>query len=176
MKSLAYFAILPLAIALPARAHAADAPAELLYVRRIAPLFAEKCLSCHGNDAQKIKGGFDMRSLAAVMKGGESEEPALKPGQPEESPLYLAVTRAHEDDWKPMPPKEADKLYAEQVGWIKDWIAGGAPWLDQARVDEIAQANAAKWSAEDGRPGQDLGRIERRVDEPEIQAGGPVGV
>ncbi|MDR3403754.1 MAG: PSD1 and planctomycete cytochrome C domain-containing protein [Chthoniobacter sp.] len=146
------FSILPFAIALPTGALAADRPAELLYVRRIAPLFAEKCLSCHGNDEKKIKGGFDMRSLAAVMQGGDSGEPALKPGQPEQSPLYLAVTRAHEDDWKPMPPKEADKLYAEQVSWIKEWIAGGAPWLEKSRVDEIAQANATKWAAEDGRP------------------------
>ena len=32
-----------------------------------------------------------------------------------------------------MPPKEADKLTAEQIGWIKDWIVGGAPWPDEAR-------------------------------------------
>lgn len=145
------FAIAVFGISLPATTLAADTPAELLYVRRIAPLFSEKCLSCHGNDPQKIKGGFDMRSLESVMRGGDSEEPAIMPGKPEQSPLYLAVTRRH-DDWKPMPPKEADKLYAEQVDWIKEWIAGGAPWPAKARADEIAKANVAKWAAEDGSP------------------------
>ncbi|HSI15169.1 MAG TPA: PSD1 and planctomycete cytochrome C domain-containing protein [Chthoniobacter sp.] len=146
------FAIFALAITAPAILCAAETPADLLYVRRIAPLFAEKCLSCHGNDEQKIKGGLDMRSLASVLQGGDSGEPAFTPGKPEQSPLYLAATRQHESDWKPMPPKEADKLYAEQVGWIKDWIAGGAPWPDKVRVDAIAKANAAQWSAEDGLP------------------------
>lgn len=49
-----------------------------------------------------------------------------------------------------MPPKEADKLYAEQISWIQDWIAGGAPWPDETRMQEIAKANEEKWSLEDG--------------------------
>ncbi|MDA0810779.1 MAG: DUF1549 domain-containing protein [Verrucomicrobia bacterium] len=132
-----------------ASALAVDEQAEQLFVRRIAPLFHEKCLACHGNDEAKIKGDLDMRSLASVLRGGESGQSSLMLGKPEESPLYLAATRTH-DDWEAMPPKEADKLYGEQIGWIKDWIAGGAPWPDEARQREIATANEAKWSAEDG--------------------------
>ena len=128
---------------------AADDKAERLFVRRIAPLLAEKCLACHGKDEAKIKGGLDLRTLAATLKGGDSGKPAIVAGKPDASPLYLAVTRKH-DDWEPMPPKEADKLYAEQVTWIKDWIAGGAPWPDAARAQAIAKANEAAWSAEDG--------------------------
>ncbi|MCI0535125.1 MAG: PSD1 and planctomycete cytochrome C domain-containing protein [Verrucomicrobiales bacterium] len=130
-------------------AKAAGTESEQLFVRRIAPLFKERCLACHGDDERKIKAGFDMRTLASTLKGGESGKPSLAPGKPEASPLYLAVTRTH-DDWEPMPPKEADKLYAEQIGWIKDWIAGGAPWPDDARAQAIAKANAKIWSAEDG--------------------------
>ncbi|WP_395737722.1 PSD1 and planctomycete cytochrome C domain-containing protein [Prosthecobacter sp.] len=128
--------------------HAADA--EALFVRRVWPLFQDKCLACHGNDERKIKGGLDMRTLETTLKGGESETTSIIPGKPEESPLYLASTRQHTDDWEPMPPKEADKLYAEQLGWIKDWISAGAPWPDEARRSTIAKANAEKWSAEDG--------------------------
>jgi mono/diheme cytochrome c family protein len=127
----------------------ADEKAEQLFVRRIVPLFHEKCLACHGNDEAKIKGGLDMRTLASTRKGGDSEKPGFIAGRPEESPLYLAALRTH-DDWEAMPPKEADKLYAEQIAWIKDWIAGGAPWPDDSRVQAIAKANEAKWSAEDG--------------------------
>jgi len=128
--------------------HAEDATA--LFVRRVWPLFQEKCLACHGNDEKKIKGGYDMRTQQSAMKGGESEKESIIPGRPEDSPLYLASTRQHEDDWEPMPPKEADKLYAEQLGWIKDWITGGAPWPDESKRNAIAKANAEKWTAEDG--------------------------
>lgn len=100
------------------------------------PLFHEKCLTCHGNDEAKIKGGLDMRTLASTLKGGDSEQSGLVAGKPEESPLYLAVTRKH-DDWEAMPPKEADKLYAEQIAWIKDWIASDAPWPDERALKSL---------------------------------------
>jgi len=122
---------------------------EALFVRRVWPLFQEKCLACHGNDEKKIKADYDMRTLESAIKGGESEAKALAPGKPEESPLYLASTRTH-DDWEPMPPKEADKLSSEQLAWIKEWITGGAPWPDETKRNAIAKANADKWSAEDG--------------------------
>ena len=141
---------LPLFLCLTASVLGGDDPAELLFVRRIAPLFREKCLACHGDDEKKIKGGLDMRTRASTLKGGDSEEPAFVAGQPEKSPLYLAITRAHDDEWKAMPPKEADQLSAEKVGWIKEWIAGGAPWPDEARVKQVAKAYEAKWSVEDG--------------------------
>ena len=132
---------------LPALAQ--DTDAEMLFVRRVAPLFHDKCLACHGKDEAKIKGGLDMRTLASTLKGGDSKLPGFVSGKPEESPLYLAVTRTHED-WEAMPPKEADKLYEKQVSWIKEWIAGGAPWPEASRAQAIAQANEAKWSGEDG--------------------------
>lgn len=123
--------------------------AEALFVRRIAPLFHERCLACHGQDEAKIKGGLDMRTQASTLKGGDSEMPGFVAGKPEESPLYLAATRTHED-FEAMPPKEADKLSPEQLAWIKDWIAGGAPWPDDTRMKAVAAAHAAEWSAEDG--------------------------
>lgn len=139
--------ILSLAFVAPTQAD----EAEQLFVRRVLPLLNQKCLPCHGQDAKDIKGSLDLRSRAGMQKGGDSELPGLVPGKPEESGIYLATTRTH-DEWSPMPPKEADKLSAEQVAWIKDWIAGKAPWPDAARIKEIAKANEDKWSAEDGVP------------------------
>jgi mono/diheme cytochrome c family protein len=131
------------------QAFAEGTASEQLFVRRLVPLFHERCLACHGQDEAKIKGGFDMRSLGAVLRGGDSGRPGLVAGKPAESPLYLAATREHED-WEAMPPKEADRLYNEQLGWIRDWIAAGAPWPDEARSREIARANESAWEAEDG--------------------------
>jgi mono/diheme cytochrome c family protein len=131
--------------ALPAKA----GDAEALFVRRVQPLFQEKCLACHGEDEKKRKAGFDMRTRASVLQGGDSGEPAITAGQPDKSPLYLAVTRRHAD-WKAMPPKENDQLTADQIGWIKEWISGGAPWPEEVRRQAIARSNANQWSGEDG--------------------------
>ena len=73
--------LLCIAAILPAQARGEEA--ELLFVRRIVPLFHEKCLACHGNDEAKISGGLDMRTLATMLKGGESETPGLIAGKPE---------------------------------------------------------------------------------------------
>ena len=124
---------------------------EALFVRRILPLLNEKCLACHGNDASDIQGGLDLRSRESILKGGDQETPGLVDGKPLESPIYLAVLRTH-DDWQPMPPKEADQLTPEQIGWLESWIAGGAPWPADDVIKSIQSSNAEKWSAEDGLP------------------------
>ena len=95
-------------------------------------IFAAKCLACHGNDAKDLKGKLDLRSRAAAIKGGESGEPAIVPGQPEKSSIYRAVT--WEDDALQMPPKENDRLTAAQVELIRRWIAAGAKWEEPAAV------------------------------------------
>jgi mono/diheme cytochrome c family protein len=127
----------------------ADEQAEALFVRRIKPLFQEKCQACHGNDAKKVRGGLDLRTRKGMLQGGDSGQPALLPGEPGNSPLYLAVTRTH-DEWSAMPPKEADKLTSEQIAWIKAWIQAGAPWPEEGRAREIRSAGTSKWSAAEG--------------------------
>src|SRR5687767_15069172 len=107
--------------------HASAAPpaAGSGLAERVWPLLNAKCFSCHGNDEKKIKAKLDLRTREGALKGGESG-PALVPGNPEESLLYIAVTRAEEDF--SMPPKESDKLSVEQVELIRSWIAAGAAW------------------------------------------------
>ncbi|MEX2560092.1 MAG: c-type cytochrome domain-containing protein, partial [Pirellulales bacterium] len=82
----------------------ADEAAEVLFVRRVLPLLHEKCLACHGG-GESQEGGLDLRSLAGLLKGGDSEHPAVVPLQPDQSPLYLAVAR-RDDDLSAMPPKQ----------------------------------------------------------------------
>ena len=106
-------------------ADAVDVEADVLFARKIQPLFKVKCFTCHGDDPKKLKGDFDMRTRDGLLKGGESEEASLVPGRALDSSLYLAVTRDHEDDWAAMPPKENDKLTSEQIRHIKQWINAG---------------------------------------------------
>ena len=142
--ALLFATVQPLAMA----ATPAALEAEQLFVARIQPLFKAKCLACHGEDEAKIKGGLDLRTQADMLLGGDSAEPAVVPGKPEESPLYLAVLRTHEE-WEAMPPKDNDRLTSGQIAYVKDWIAAGAPWPDETRAREIAKL-PNKWSAADG--------------------------
>lgn len=106
---------------------------EKLFALKVQPLFADKCLACHGGEAGKIKGEFDMTTLEDLSRGGEMfADQVLVPGQPEESILYKVVLRTEED--YEMPPKEADRLTEEQTWWIRDWIRAGAPWPDEERI------------------------------------------
>ena len=159
-------------------ANAVEVPADVLFARKIQPLFKVKCLTCHGDDPEKLKGDLDMRTRVGLLKGGESEESALVPGKAMASPLYLAVTRAHEDDWSAMPPKENDKLSAEQIGYIKEWITAGAPWPDAKRVVAILK-EADPWGETDGvmvktSGGLDAGWTNRKYDPQKLWAYQPI--
>jgi mono/diheme cytochrome c family protein len=128
---------------------AADDAGEKLFATRVLPLFKERCLACHGDDLKKIKGEFDMRTREGLLKGGESKLPSLVPGKPDQSRMIQAVLRLDKD--LSMPPKENDRLSPEQIAWIKDWIAGGAPWPEPARLAALSTpAHGDHWDAADG--------------------------
>ncbi len=122
---------------------------ELIFVRRITPLLNEKCLACHGNETEKVEGGLSLSTLDQALHGGDSAAPALVPGEIAKSSIYLAATRQHAE-WSPMPPKEADKLSAEQLAWLQRWIETGGEWPDKQRQAIIVAAFDEAWSAEDG--------------------------
>ena len=122
--------------------------AELLFAKRVLPLLEEKCFTCHGNMPGDIKADFDIRTLESMLRGGETGKASIEVRNPERSPVYLAVSRS-DDVWSAMPPKESERFSDEQVGWIYDWIAAGAPWPEKARLDVLAMKED-KWSSTDG--------------------------
>ena len=128
---------------------AEDVGADVLFARKVQPLLKAKCLTCHGDNQKKIKGGLDMRTLDGLLAGGDSEKPSLVVDDALSSPLYLAVTREHEDDWTAMPPKENDKLTPEQISYIKQWINAGALWPDDKRITAILK-ESNPWGEPDG--------------------------
>ncbi|QDV25481.1 PSD1 and planctomycete cytochrome C domain-containing protein [Aureliella helgolandensis] len=127
----------------------ADEDNAALFVRRIAPLLQEKCIACHGSEAENIEGSLDLLSDAGWRSGSDSGVLAIVPGKADESPLFLAATR-EADEWSAMPPKDAERLTAEELGWLKEWIAGGATWPDQEESQRIALEYEDAWSVEDG--------------------------
>ena len=121
---------------------------NLLFAFKIQLLLVARCLACHGKDVTKLQGGLDFRTTAGLLEGGESGQPSVTAGKPLESPLYLAVARQH-DDWSAMPPKENDRLSAEEIAYIRDWIAGGGPWPDENRLATV-RSQLDPWSKEGG--------------------------
>ncbi|MEZ6067085.1 MAG: PSD1 and planctomycete cytochrome C domain-containing protein [Planctomycetaceae bacterium] len=111
--------------------------AEELFVRRVLPVFQEKCFACHGDKPDDLKGAFDMRTRASLLRGGESGEAAILPGDAAGSPLYQAIR------WESleMPPKENDRLDDAQVASVRDWINAGAPWPSEDRLAELHKAS-----------------------------------
>jgi hypothetical protein len=108
-------ALVPIAPAALTRAEPID------YAKDVQPIFAAKCTVCHaGNNTE---GRYDMGTHPGVLKGGK-RGPAVVPGKPGESNLYLFSSHSK----KPaMPPKsEENDLTPAEVAVLKLWIEQGA--------------------------------------------------
>jgi mono/diheme cytochrome c family protein len=118
------------------------------FERKVRPLLAENCYSCHGPEKQKGKLRLD--SPGAIRAGGESG-PILVPGKPEESRMILAVS--YQDEDLKMPPKT--RLAKAQVAELTEWVKRGAPmpageaWIASAPATKEFQIGAkdrAHWA------------------------------
>lgn len=95
------------------------------FEKHIRPLFAKNCYECHGTETQEASLRVDSRP--AVLKGGESG-PAVVPGKVEQGELLQAL--AYDPDGYQMPPD--GKLPQEKIDLVRQWVAMGAPWPDEA--------------------------------------------
>lgn len=101
-----------------------QARTKLLGQHDILPIVLLRCAACHG--AQRKDGGLDLRTTAAMRKGGTSG-PALIPGKPD---ISLMIRRIESEACPPRdlllkffvkrPPKS-------EVAVLRKWIAIGAP-------------------------------------------------
>ena len=107
----------------PATEHALDdgRPAKtaeaLSFDKDVQPLFAAKCVRCHGQKVQKA--ALDLRTLPALLKGSESG-PVVVPGNPDESPLYELISDGE------MPADKKGPLTEAEVETVRRWIEAGA--------------------------------------------------
>lgn len=113
---------------------------DKLFALQVKGIFSDKCVSCHGEDPDEIEGGLDMRSLESLLKGGDSFDDVLIPGDSEFSFMMEAI-RWEDPDFE-MPPKENDRLTEEQIWAIRDWIDVGAPWPEDTVVAAIREQYA----------------------------------
>ena len=90
---------------------------------KIRPILADKCYKCHSVEKGKAKGGLTLDSPDGVKKGGE-DGAVLVPGDPDKSRLIVAVR--YTDTALQMPPK-GEKLSADEVAALEQWVKMGAP-------------------------------------------------
>lgn len=120
--------------------------AETLFTLKVLPVLQAKCFGCHGSDKEDVRGDYNLLTRDGMLTGGESGEPSLVPGKPEESSLYQAVL------WNgyEMPPKENDRLSETQIKDLRIWIAAGAPWPSAERQTEIRDAEWENLTSDQG--------------------------
>src|SRR4051794_40502519 len=107
------------------RAFSAEATRKIDYANNIRPIFQASCAKCHLNGTRK--GGIDLGSRDNLLKGGESEEPAVVPHDPSASRLMKLVTS---DDPDMVMPQKGKRLSEDQIATLRTWIERGAPWGD----------------------------------------------
>src|SRR5688500_11498059 len=59
------------------------------FVKDVQPIFASRCLNCHGPAKQRGEFRLDVKPIA--LKGGDSGRPAIVPGDGAASPLVRYV-------------------------------------------------------------------------------------
>ena len=97
---------------------------------------------------QKRSGGLDASNFVKLMEGGSSGA-VVKPGDPDDSRLYMLA--AHKAEPK-MPPK-SDPLPAGQIALLKRWIEQGALENSGSKAPLIAKkSEVASASITRGRP------------------------
>lgn len=96
------------------------------YLKHVAPVLSKHCGRCHGGqpgEAGRREGGLAIFDSENLRAGGDSETPAIVPGDRDASHLWQLVT-ADKDDYR-MPP-EGDGLDADELTAIAEWIDEGA--------------------------------------------------
>lgn len=102
-----------------------DDPRLTFFRNQVRPILAEYCWGCHNPKRYKRSGGLDQTSIAALLKGGMSGQPAVVPGRPSDSLLIHKLR--HDDEDERMPPGD-DPLPKDLIDALERWIAEGAVW------------------------------------------------
>ena len=92
--------------------------------REIRPLFQARCNGCH--QPAKAKGDYVMTNFASLIKGGESDDPTIVPGKPDDSLLVHLTTPNEEGEYEMPKGKNAKPLHETEIELLRRWISEGA--------------------------------------------------
>lgn len=88
----------------------------------VLPILRTECFRCHGD---KEQGGLRLNSRTAILKGGESEIPAVVPANAAGSELIRRIKST--DPEEQMPPG-GSRLKPAEIAILEEWIQSGASW------------------------------------------------
>jgi len=121
---------------------AAD-PGIAFFESKVRPVLAEHCYECHSEQAKRVRGSLLLDSKSGWQNGGASGEPALIPGNPEDSLLIRSIRHVDEDlTMPPKKPKLPDAVIADLIQWVKM----GAPDPRDGVMVEAKRADKSWWS------------------------------
>jgi hypothetical protein len=101
---------------------ATPAASATFFAARVAPIFENKCSTCH--NTEKRKGKLRLDSFENVMRGGK-DGIVVRPGDPKHSELFRRINLSP-DEKDFMPTDGKPPLTASEVKVIELWIASGA--------------------------------------------------
>lgn len=100
------------------------------FEKKIRPVLAEHCYSCHSSESKAVMGELLLDSRGGMMKGGASGLSAVLPGNPNESPILRGLRQGG-----PLKMPPGKKLPSEIIADFEAWIKMGAP---DPRSDDVA--------------------------------------
>ena len=111
------------------------------FIKDVAPVFAERCLTCHGSSTPK--GGYRMDTFDHLLRPGDSGKAPITSGSILKSHLYDLVTTKDDDD---RMPQKANPLTKSELGMIRGWIEEGAfydggvktnSWIEHLEIETM---------------------------------------
>ncbi|QDT65176.1 PSD1 and planctomycete cytochrome C domain-containing protein [Calycomorphotria hydatis] len=96
------------------------------YAKIIEPILRTHCYECHGPESRE--GGVRLSNRRDAFLPGDSEEVVIRPSHAKDSLLIQRVLST--DEFEQMPP-EGERLTADEITALTQWINAGAKWPEQ---------------------------------------------
>ena len=111
-------------LASPFLGSTAAADETVSYYKQVRPIFQARCQGCH--QPAKASGDYVMTTFEQLLKGGESEETAIKPQDSAGSYLVDLITPDAEGKFEMPQGQNAKPLHETEIALIRRWIDAGA--------------------------------------------------
>ena len=114
--------------------------AEVDFLRDVQPILQRHCYRCHGGDHREA--GLVLDRPEGLLGRADSDEPIVRPGDPERSWLVKRMTSQEEGELMPL---DGEPLPPEDLKQIRQWIAGGATLPETWAADSHWAYTPPRW-------------------------------
>jgi len=99
----------------------------VVFGRDIRPLLSDRCLKCHGPDANTRYADLRLDERESAVTPRDDCSPIV-PGKSDESEIIRRITSTDPDVRMPPPDSNKKALSPGEVEMVREWIDGGAPY------------------------------------------------